>query len=206
MLTRRTVLAGTVSAAWVGMLGAVHAQDRPKPAVIVVSRERVLRETKAGLQLRAAERELSADFQAQVDAVKAEIEAEEEEIATQRAELSRDEFERRAARFDRKVRIARRRSQRRAAELQQAVRAARDELIAALGPILIDVLRAEGAEIVLDADQVLIAAPTVNMTDAVIQLFDERVGAPALVLPDEEPLLPTAEELDAAVAEPGLGD
>ncbi len=195
MRTRRAAIGALAAAFACGCLG-VRAEEGPK--VIVVSREQVLRESAAGRALREAERELGARFQAEVDAIKRGIDAEEAELTRLRGEIERGEFDRRAARFDRKVRIARRRSQRRAAELQQAVREARERLTAELAPILIELLRAEGASIVLDADQVLVAAPSVNMTDAVIALFDQRVEAPEIVLPEGPPLLPSERELDAA--------
>ncbi|MGF1445925.1 MAG: OmpH family outer membrane protein [Pikeienuella sp.] len=173
------------------------------PSVLVVSRARVLRETRAGRALRAAERELSTAFQARVDAVKTEIEAEEAELARLRPRLSRSEFERRAARFDRKVRITRRRSQRQAAELQRALRRAQDRLTAHLAPILIELLRTEGANVVLDADQILLASPSVNMTEKVIELFDARVETPVIDFAEPGPLLPTEAELEAATRESG---
>ncbi|GMG83660.1 hypothetical protein LNKW23_28730 [Paralimibaculum aggregatum] len=210
MLARRAFLAGLGAAALGAAVPAraqeAQAQEAGGPRVIVVSRDRVLRESAAGRALRRAEQELSIAFQARVDAITAEIEAEEAEITQLRGEISREEFERRAARFDSKVRIARRRSQRRASELQQAVRAARERLSAALGPVLIALLKAEGAEIVLDADDVLVAAPTVNRTEAVIALFDAQIPAPEIVLPEEEALLPTEEELDAATFQPDSGE
>ncbi len=204
-LSRRAALLGGLCAALGGPGVRAEAGGGAGP-VLVVSRERVLRETRAGRALRQAERELTAAFQARVDAVKREIDAEEAELAQIRGQLTRAEFEARAQRFDAKVRITRRRSQRRAAELQRAVRLARERLTAELGPILIELLRAEGASIVLDADQILVAAPGVNKTDRVIALFDARVEPPEIRLPEAVPLRPSEAELDAMGAEPALPD
>lgn len=169
--------------------GAVAAQDTGA-RVIIVARQRVLRETRAGRALREAETRLTAEFQSRVDEVKRQLEAEEAELARLRGSLARPEFDARTEAFDRKVRDARRESQREAAALQKAIREARDTLVRNLAPILIEVLQAEGADIILDADDVLVAAPSVDMTDEVIALFDARVEAPAI-------------EVDAVAPPPG---
>jgi Skp family chaperone for outer membrane proteins len=183
---RRALIAGAAACLVPALPGA---QEAASP-VIVVSRERVLRETRAGRALREAERELGAAFQARVDEVQRRLKAEEEELARLRGSLTREEFDRRAEAFDRRVRTARRRSQRQAAELQKAFREAREALTAALAPILVELLKREGASIVLDADQMLVAAPEVNRTEEVIALFDAEVEPPEVGLPEQEPLLP----------------
>ena len=198
-MMRRTIAAVFVAVAIGGLTVDLPAQDKEaaKATVLVVSRERVLRETEAGQALRAAERDRRVEFEASVDAVKALLEAEEAELAQQRGSLSRAEFDRRAKDFDRRVRNARRLSQRQAAELQRTFRLAREALVAELAPILIEILRSEGASLVLDTEQILIAAPSVDMTDKVIELFNDRVPLPVFTLPPLDPLLSEPQVLDA---------
>lgn len=198
-MMRRTIAAVLVLVAIGGLTVDLAAQDKEaaKATVLVVSRERVLRETEAGQALRAAERDRRVEFEASVDAVKALLEAEEAELAQQRGSLSRAEFDRRAKDFDRRVRNARRLSQRQAAELQRTFRLAREALVAELAPILIEILRLEGASLVLDTEQILIAAPSVDMTDKVIELFNDRVPLPVFTLPPLDPLLSEPQVLDA---------
>ncbi|MEO1600962.1 MAG: OmpH family outer membrane protein [Pseudomonadota bacterium] len=198
-MMRRTIAAVFVAVAIGGLTVDLAAQDKEaaKATVLVVSRERVLRETEAGQALRAAERDRRVEFEASVDAVKALLEAEEAELAQQRGSLSRAEFDRRAKDFDRRVRNARRLSQRQAAELQRTFRLAREALVAELAPILIEILRSEGASLVLDTEQILIAAPSVDMTDKVIELFNDRVPLPVFTLPPLDPLLSEPQVLDA---------
>ncbi|MEO0623502.1 MAG: OmpH family outer membrane protein [Pseudomonadota bacterium] len=198
-MMRRTIAAVFVAVVIGGLTVDLAAQDKEaaKASVLVVSRERVLRETEAGQALRAAERDRRVEFEASVDAVKALLEAEEAELAQQRGSLSRAEFDRRAKDFDRRVRNARRLSQRQAAELQRTFRLAREALVAELAPILIEILRSEGASLVLDTEQILIAAPSVDMTDKVIELFNDRVPLPVFTLPPLDPLLSEPQVLDA---------
>lgn len=160
------------------------AQEQSDPRILVVSRDRVLRDTAASRSLREAERSITEAFQAQVDDVKRALTAEEEELTRLRAEMDREAFNARTEAFDQKVRSARRASQRHAVELQRAFQKARDSLVAQLAPILIEVLRARDADIVLDSDAILVAAPSVDVTDEVIRLFDERVPPPEIALPE----------------------
>ncbi|MGF1500226.1 MAG: OmpH family outer membrane protein [Paracoccaceae bacterium] len=172
--------------AWLLPVAAL-AQD---PKVLVVSRERVLRETAAAEALREAERARSAEFQARLDALKTQLEAEETELARLRRTLPRDDFEERTQAFDRKVRAARRRSQEQAARLQQTFRAARERLNAEMVPVLVEVLRARGADLIVDSAQVLVAQPAINVTEEVIRRFDARIERIEIELPPAEPFLP----------------
>lgn len=173
-----------------GAASAAPAAAEGPLRVIVVSRERILRDSRAGRELRESEHEMGSAFQARIDEVQRVLESEETELARLRGTLDAEEFRRRAEDFDRRIRTARRRSQREAAELQQAFRTARETLNDALGPILLEVLRADGASIVLDAEHILIAAPEVNRTEEVIRLFDARVPTPVIALGPARPLLP----------------
>ena len=191
--TRRAMLVGALAAL---AAPGVRAQEKDAPArrVLVVSRQKVLRETRAGRAVREAEAARTAAFQARVDEVKEALEAEEAELARLRGQIPRGEFKTRTEAFDRKVRHARRESQRRAAELQKAFREAREQVVSRLAPILIEVLRARDADIILDSEQILVAAPSVDVTEEVIALFDERVEPPEIDLAEPPPLLPQAPE------------
>jgi len=168
--------------------GPAAAQDSA-PEVLVISRDRVLRQTEAAAVIREAERTRTAAFQKRVDRVKRILEEEEAELTELRTTLARDEFDARVEAFDRKVRRARRLTQKHNAEIRRQFRRARDRLIAELGPILIELLKRHDADLVLDADQILVAAPRIDMTDEVIDMFDARVDAPEIKLPELPNLL-----------------
>jgi len=202
-LSRRRLLGG-LGAALAAAAAPLGAQETTRSNVLVVSRQRILRETRAGRALRETEARVSAEFQARVDELKDRLEREETDLARLRGTLPRDRFDARASAFDRNVRTARRETQRQAAALQKAFRDARERLVSHLAPILVEVLRAEGAEIMLDAEQILVAAPTVDMTERVIELFDERVAPPEIELGPMPPFLPEAPS-DQAPPEPGDG-
>ena len=199
--SRRGLLAAGLAAA---ALGAPQARAATPPeAVVVVSRERILREAAAANRLRVAEEEMTARLQGQIDATKVQFAEEEEELARLRAELSGPEFEARVADFDQRVRQARRVAQERAAILQKGFQDARAAIVAAL-PALMERLRVEaGARLVVNADQVLAADPAVDLTDRAIALFDADGPSPAI--PDldfSRPLSEPQTEARPAPAQP----
>ena len=198
---RRRFLAGLAAAPLVLLAsGLPRAQEAPPRRVLVVSRRRIMRETEAARTLRQREETLSTAFEEELESAKAALAARETELTRLRAELDPEAFSKLTEEFDRKVRTVRRRSQRRAAELQRAFRDARDALRGRIAPILIDLLRERGADIVLDAESILVAAPAVDVTEDVIARFDAEVASPALDLPEAEPL---TEGLDLSPPPPG---
>ena len=159
-----------------------------QPAILIVSRKRLLNDTAHARALLKAEIELTAEVQRWVDAVKAELTAEEQELARLRPTLDREAFDARVAAFDRKVRRQRREAQQHAATLQNAFRAERLKLVEALGPLLEEVRTAHGASVILNSDQALTSDPALDVTDEVIARFDATVPPPAI--PDLGSLVP----------------
>ena len=193
--SRRGVLTALGAVGLAALAGHADAQQPTEGGIIIVSRERILRESDVARKLRQAELALTAQLQTSVDAAKAALDAEEIELTRLRAELPSDEFENRAADFDQRIRLVRRETQERAAVLQRVFQEARARLVAAL-PAVLERLRTEhGAAIVLGADQVLAAGPGVDMTDRAIELFNAEGGE--IEIPDLDltaPLVPPASD------------
>ncbi|MEL6767600.1 MAG: OmpH family outer membrane protein [Pseudomonadota bacterium] len=188
-----------LAATWAAMAPRAPAQeeatDRP-PMILIVNRSRVLAESAAARALATSERELSAQLQDEVDRVQAELAAEEEDLARVRGTLPRDAFEARADIFRERVQRERRTAQARAAAIDKAFRDARRELVARLQPILEEVRRRKGADVIINAEGVLAARTEADVTSEVLLVFDARVPPPQISLP--EVVLPEAE---GAVAE-----
>ena len=193
---RRLLLAGAGFAATL-VIGATPAFA--DGGIIILSRERLLREAAASRQLAEAEAALTEQLQTQIDTTKEALAEEEEELARIRGQLSEAEFEARGADFDRRVRQARRVAQERAAILQTEFQEARAAVLGYL-PELIERLREEtGASLVLDAEQVLARDDAIDVTDRAIALFDSEGPAPEVPELDlSAPLLePQAPESEA---------
>ncbi|MEM7236325.1 MAG: OmpH family outer membrane protein [Pseudomonadota bacterium] len=175
------VLAGLGLAAALCLWDFDHAtaqiSDGP---VLVVSRTRILTETVVAQNLRATEAGLRNRLRQWVDLQKSSLEAEEQQLTTLRAQIGKPEFDELTEAFDKKVRGVRRDTQRYEAAIQSSFREARKELVQNLYPILIEIIQRHGASLIIDADQILMADPKIDMTDEVIALYDERVRTPEL--------------------------
>lgn len=197
---RRRVLA---LAALALVPGAALAQQAP--AVLAVSRRRLLNETAYASALVEAERRMTARLQSRIDETKRQLAEEEEELARLRTTLPREEFEARTAAFDRRVRSERREAQRQAAALQNAFRGERVKYLDILDAFL-GRLRAErGARLILNADDALAVDPAIDITDDVIAAFDRAVPPPEI--PDLDTFLagvePEAPPGEATAEPPG---
>ncbi|MBY8975814.1 OmpH family outer membrane protein [Rhodobacteraceae bacterium NNCM2] len=156
------------------------AQEGVEHSVLVVSRTRILTETVAARTLREDEAALRQRLKNWAEAEKRALEEDEQRLTNLRTEIPKEEFDKLAGEFEQKVRTIRRDTQRFDAAIQANFRDARKELLKNLYPILIEVLRKYNADLIIDADQILIADPGVEVTDEVISLYDERVVPPKL--------------------------
>ncbi|MEO1531938.1 MAG: OmpH family outer membrane protein [Pseudomonadota bacterium] len=192
-----------LAATWAATAPRAPAQeattDRP-PSILIVNRSRVLAESAAARALAMSERELGAELQEEVDRVQAELAAEEEELARIRGTLPREAFEERADIFRERVQRERRAAQAKAAAIDKVFREARRELVARLQPILEEVRRRKGADVIINAESVLTARSEADVTSEVLLVYDARVPPPTITMP-EAPLPPEREEGDESPAD-----
>ncbi len=189
--TRRRALALAalpILPAWL----AAPAGAQEDGGILVVSRKRLLNETRHARALLEAEQRLTAELQSRIDETKSELAAEEQDLARLRSSLPREEFEARTAAFDRRVRHERREAQRQAAALQTAFRTERVKLLEALGKVLEQVRGERGARLILNEEQAMAVDPAIDVTDAVIARFDAMV--PPSEVPDLADILSRASE------------
>ncbi|MEM7523692.1 MAG: OmpH family outer membrane protein [Pseudomonadota bacterium] len=145
--------------------------------ILIIDRERVLRESEAALRLAAWERAERLALGAELDALSNELEAEEAEIAALREGSEKDVFEARAEAFHERARLARRESQRKIQALQKRFVSAREDLAAALGPLLLELLVESGAALIVDARHVLVARPGADVTAEMIRRLNAAAGS-----------------------------
>lgn len=171
-------------------------------SVLVVSRARILTDTVAARSLREDEAALRTRLKQWIAAEKLSLETDEKRLTELRAQIPKEDFDQLTGEFDQRVRSFRRDTQRFEAAIQASFRAARKDLVTNLYPILIEVLQRHGADLIIDADQILIANPNIDMTNEVIELYNDRV-APINLAPIDlpvidqlmpEPMSPTATE------------
>lgn len=187
--TRRRTLA--LAALPLAAAPALSARAQ-QAAVLTVSRQRLLNETRYARDLVEAEQRMTAELQARIDTTKRELADREQELARLRATLPRDEFEALTSAFDRRVRRERREAQRQAAVLQSAFRAERVKLLEFLGGFLERIRAERGASVILNRDDAIAADPALDITDEVIARFNQVVRPPEI--PDLDSILARSPE------------
>ena len=189
----KAVCVGVAGLATSGPLSVTPAMAQQDPVIRMVSRERLLREVAIAQTLRSEEKRMTDLLQAQVDQAKVALAGEEAELAGLRDQLSPEEFQERIKDFDARMRRARQLTQERAAALQKGFQDARANVVSAI-PAIIEQLRVEaGAVAVLNADQVLAAEGSIDLTDRAIELFDTLGPEPSV--PDIDLTFPVTELL-----------
>ncbi len=154
-----------------------QAQTQPTIAdhsVLVVDRERVLRDSAPGRALAAAIQEQRLALQSASAEVEKAMEAEETEIDQIRDRLTPQQFEERLRDFDQRVRQVRRDSQQASQALHSRVNDARREMEQALNLVLRDILEERGASVLLNAQTVIMAREEIDITGEAIDRFSTR--------------------------------
>lgn len=166
-MRRRSALFGIIALAAVGWLGATSASFAE--GIILIDRQRVLSESEPALRLREAEQDRRVALRGELDKIQQALEAEEAEISELRGELDAEAFEARVRAFDAHVREARRRSQALGEGLQAEFERARQQLVAALSPVLAELLDSHQADVIIDVRSVLATRPNLDVTDEAIR-------------------------------------
>lgn len=174
-LSRRGALLGALGALALGA-PAVGQADRAAPPLLVVDRAKLLENTAAVIELSRTEAHLRAAVEARLERVKTELEAEERALTDARAAMDPDEFARRGAAFDQRVRRERRGAQERGAQLLKFIDDARGALSARLPAVLEELREARGAVAILDAAAAAAYDADVDVTAEAVALFDRTLG------------------------------
>lgn len=152
------------------------AQGPAPLAVATLDQEALFLDSAFG---RRVTRELERDrdaLSAENRAIEADLIDEERALIDRRAELPPAEFAPLAEAFDTKVERIRMEQDRKGRALQLQFEEARQRFLSEIGPVLTDLLRARGAQVLLDRAAVLIAVEGVDITAAAIAAIDARLG------------------------------
>lgn len=142
------------------------------PAILTISVDRILAESRAGAAIAAQAEALSIAIQTDVETRREALRVEELELAADRGGLDRATFDARAAAFRARVTALRAERAERLSALQRAVAAAEASLRATLEPILVSILTERGAMLLLDERQVVLSARALDVTDEAISRLD----------------------------------
>lgn len=147
-------------------------------AILVVSMDRILRDSQAGQSIREQAEELSTALRTELDLRREALREEERDLASLRDGLERATFNQRAEEFEEKVRALRRDEQDDGARLQRALARATSELRRSLQPILVTIMSERRAGVMLDEQHVLFNDKSLDVTEEAIKRLD--VAAPKI--------------------------
>lgn len=170
---------GLAALALILSLGTAAAQDTPPPArpdspFLLITQERILTDSRTGKALLAEEDRQRDTLRTEARALDSSFEAEERALTDKRPTLSPEEFRKVSDAFDERVVKARRDQDERANALAQEFDQRRRQFYARVAPILVMLMDRYGARAIFDANSVLLADETLNITGAVIAELDAQ--------------------------------
>jgi len=147
--------------------------------------DRLFRASEFGQRVIAEIEAASRTLEAENDRLLAELTARESELTELRSEMTVEEFRAEAADFDLQAETIRRRQAEKRQRLVDFEEGERRRFFGDIGPVLQDLLRRTGGQMIVDARAVVIAAPGIDITDEAVTAIDDAIGDGA---PPPEPL------------------
>lgn len=169
--------------------------------ILLLDRERLYTESAYGQRIAAlleAERQRQ---EARTRAIEEELKAEELALTRDRPNLSVEEFRTRADAFDAKVESLRAERDQAQADLVAQIEQARVQFLQQVSPVLAEVLRESGAQIILDKRVALLAARQIDITEQAIARIDAALAGSDVI---ELPGLPAAGQDGGADVAPDM--
>lgn len=190
---RASVLIGALALAPLWQVGGVQAQTvgTVQSDILVLDPDRLFAGTEVGQRLTRQYQDERDRLIAHNRELEAQLKAEEQALTDARKGMDPSEFRDKADAFDTKVRAIRQENDRKARELERGRELAPRALMRIAEPILIQVMRDAGGEIILDSRQVLLRADAIDITDLAITRIDAAIGdGTGLRDSNGKPLLP----------------
>lgn len=161
-------------------------QGQTAPQIMTIDPEAVFARSGWGLRVQTELDRRGREIAAENDRLADQFSAEEQKLTTLRATLSAEEFRKRADEFDKRVVEVRRERDGVARQFQEEVDEERAAFFRAALPVLAQLMKERGATVVLDQRAIFVSAQSADVTDALIERFDEVVGpGPAVPPPGE---------------------
>jgi outer membrane protein len=159
----------------------------PVPRIIVIDRAAILRVSSAGKAMmnsaQALSRQADTEFKNQADGLQKEAASLQQQLAILAADVraqKQKEFQTKQETFQKRV-------QDRQAQIQNGFAAAGQKLDQALGPILQQIMRERGANMMLDRSAVILSAIDVDVTQVAIERLNKALPSVSVGLAARPP-------------------
>lgn len=144
--------------------------------ILTISSDRVFAESDFGKRIAAEIEEDSARLAAENRRIEAELQSEEKSLTEQRATMSPENFRALADVFDAKVQAFRNAQDAKTRALTQRREEARSVFIEAILPVLAQLMRETGADVILERSTVFLSSNASDITDIAIVRVNEAIG------------------------------
>lgn len=156
-----------------GLASTSQAQTLPTAVVAVIDTQEIRRESLAGKDFSSQVEVIQAEFQTEYTRVSESLQQEEAELQRQRALVSAEAFEERRRQFAQKFQTAQQNLEEKQRDINLAISKANNELSRTLLPIFQRVTEARGANLLLERSQIVMPAPSLDITVDVIAELDK---------------------------------
>lgn len=169
-------LAGLAVASFVsGASMTAASAAAPTAIIVIVNSEQLFAQSKVGQSVRTQIQALAKKLQAEGKSKEAALKDEAKKLGEQRALLSEADFGKKVQAFEQKQQDTQRAMQQKSQELQLGSNKARGEIEAAIRPIFADIMKAHGANILLDQSVVLAGGVDLDVTAEVLKALDAKL-------------------------------
>lgn len=155
---------------------AAPAAFAAAPAVIlIVNTQQIFAQSKVGVSIRTQLQDQAKKLQAEDKKGQAAVQAEAKALSDQRSLLSPEDFKKKVQALEEKENDRQSKMRAKGEALQLGVNKARQEVEAAIRPIFADVMKKNGATLLLDQSVVLAGGVDLDITDDVLKQLDEKL-------------------------------
>ena len=178
----RSYLAVLLTALTFVVLPPPAVADKTKVATVaIIDLQKILRESKAALDVVAQVEVYKNNFQEQIRLEEEELRSDEQELKRQRPILAQEAFDQKRRAFERRVTEVQRRVRERSRALDQVMRQSRQTLSREVRAIVSEMSGTNDFNLVLDRSQVVFFDNSVEITSDVMARLNERL--PAIKVP-----------------------
>lgn len=178
MKSHRTVtrlLSGFAVASFISVAAMTAATAGTPATVVIVNSEQLFAQSKVGVSVRTQIQAQAAKLKAESAKAEASLRDEAKKLGEQRGLLKEEDFAKKVQAFQAKEESTQHSLQEKGQALQLGANAARTQVEAAVRPIFADVLKAHGANLLLDQSVVLAGGVDLDVTAEVIKALDAKI-------------------------------
>ena len=161
------------------------AQQLPPAVIAVVDVQFILQKSTGAASVRAQVDKIRTEYQEQVNVQDQELRKQEQELKRQQSLLAPKAFNTKRREFQRRVADVQREVQQRLRKLDRMRAQGLKGIEQALRPIIIDLSKERGFNVVLASTQLVFAAKTLDITQTVLERLNQTLPTVNLNLPSE---------------------